>query len=253
MSHKPVKIIIADDDQDNRALLRTIFDNHANVKLVGEAGSGPELLNLASRLRPQAVFINIEMPEMEGMAAAKKLMEKDEDIIVVFTAARPDFAVEAFEISSFDYILKPFSTDRVEKTLDKIFARLAERDLDRQKLANVFKSTDKLYIKSGYELHFINIDSIYYVEKDRKRTVIHTTDNRFETHESINDLEKRLDKTSFFRSHKCYLINLKMVEKIIPWGDNSHLVKFFKSNKDALIARSKVKFLYELLEIGSDN
>jgi two-component system LytT family response regulator len=252
MAKRPIRIIIAEDEAANSAVLRNIFEKHTDIELIAEARNGLELLALTSRLKPQAVFLDIEIPEMDGMTAAKKLMENDEDIIIVFVTCRPDFAAQAFEISSVDYILKPFTQERIEKALERIHSRLAERDLDRQKLANVFKSADKLYIRSGHELNLIDFTSIFYVEKERRRTVIHTGDNRYETHESINDLEKRLDKMNFFRSHKCYLINLKKIEKIIPWGDNSHLVKFFGSEKDALIARSKVKTLYDLLEISFD-
>ena len=206
---------------------------------------------MALKLKPQVVFVDIEMPQLTGMDAVRELLEKIEDLVVIFVTAHADFAVEAFEISSFDYILKPFKADRVEKTLEKIRKHFSEKEVDLGKLYNMFKSTEKLCIKSGYELHFIDTDSIYYIEKDRKKTVIHTTGGTHETNESISDLTGRLNATNFFRSHKCYLINLQMIQKIVPWGDNSYLVKFFNSNNDALISRAKVKMLYDLLEIGT--
>lgn len=252
MSRKPIRILIAEDKPDDSTLLRSLFENRSDIELIVEARNGLELLALSHKLKPQAVFMTIEMPELDGLTAAKKLMEKNDDIIIVFVTGSRDFAAAAFEISSFDYILKPFTQDRVEKALERIHARLAEREIERQNVANIFKSADKLYIRSGYELHFIDFHTIFYVEKDRKKTVVHTIDNRYETHESINDIERRLDKNNFFRSHKCYLINLTKIEKIIPWGDNSQMVKFFGSEKDALIARSKVKALYKLLKVSSD-
>lgn len=252
MSQKTIKVIIAEDDASNRIFLRNILEKHRDVEIVGEATDGKELMALTYRLRPQVVFVDIEMPELDGMTAVKKLLEKNEDLIVVFVTGHSDFAVEAFELSSFDYILKPFKAERVEKTLDKIRACMKERDQEFEKLANIIKSSDKLYVKCGHELHFIDTNSIYYVEKDRRKTVIHTSGNKYETHESINDLEKRLDPHNFFRSHKCYLINLKKVEKIVPWGDNSYIVRFFNSNNDALISRAKVKMLHDLLDICLD-
>jgi len=252
MSQKTIKAMIAEDEPSSRAFLRSILEQHNDFEVVGESSDGKELMELVSQVKPQVVFVDIEMPELNGMSAAKKLLEKNEDLIIIFVTGHSDFAVEAFEISSFDYILKPYKADRVEKALDRIRAGMMERELEKQKLSRILKSSDKLYIKSGYELHFIDSDSIYYIEKEKKKTILHTTDNKFETHESINDLERRLDPIKFFRSHKCYLINLNKVEKIIPWGDNSYLVKFTSSNKDALIARSKVKMLYDLLEINPD-
>jgi len=252
MPQKPITVIIAEDDPHNRAFLRSILEQHPDIEVVGEAANGRELVSIAKKIKPQVLFVDIEMPEMDGMTAVKKLLGKNEDLMIIFVTGHSDFAVEAFEVSSFDYILKPFKADRVEKALDKIRSSMKERELDLQKLYTIFKASEKLYVKCGYELHFIESDSVYYIEKERKKTIIHTTKGRYETHETIMDLEKRLNPMDFFRSHKCYLINLKKVERIIPWGDNSYLVKFFNSNNDALISRSKVKMLYELLEMGSE-
>ncbi len=252
MSQKPIKVIIAEDQPSNRKFLRNILERHADFTVAAEAADGRELINLTKRHMPQVVFVDIEMPKINGMAAVKTLLDYNEDLLVVFVTGHSDFAVEAFEVSSFDYILKPYTEDRVQKTLEKIRGFMKERESDLQKLFNTFKTTDKLYVKCGYELHFIDADSIYYIEKERKKTVIHTVNGKYETHEPINELEKRLNPMNFFRSHKCYLINLKMVEKILPWGDNSYLVKFFNTQNDALMSRSKVKMLYEMLEVGSE-
>ncbi len=252
MTKKTLKAVIAEDDSSSRTFLRNILLQIPDIEVVGEAANGKELLNLVSRVKPHVVFVDVEMPEMDGMSAVKKMVDRNEDVAVVFITGYSDFAVEAFEVSSFDYILKPFKAERVEKALEKVRVHFKEREQDLSKLAGIFKSSDKLHVKCGHELHFIDANSVYYVEKERKKTIIHTTMNKFETHEPINELERRLNPVDFFRSHKCYLINLRMVEKIVPWGDNSYLVKFINSNKDALISRSKVKLLHELLDIGSD-
>ncbi len=248
---KIVKVLIAEDEPSSRTFLRNILTKQADFAVVGEASNGAELVELGSVLKPDAVFVDIDMPGMDGMSAVKKLIETNEDLIVVFVTGYADFAVEAFEISSFDYIMKPYKADRVVKTLDKIRAHYTEREQDMAKLAKVFKA-DKLYIKCGHELHFVETRAIYYIEKERKKTIIHTLINKYEAHESLNDLEERLNPADFFRSHKCYIINLRMVEKILPWGDNSYLVRFLNSNNDALISRAKVKLLYELLNIEGD-
>ncbi|WP_418791192.1 LytR/AlgR family response regulator transcription factor [Phosphitispora sp. TUW77] len=252
MSQKPIKVIIAEDQPSNRKFLKNILEKHDDFIVSAEAEDGRDLINLCKKHMPQVIFVDIEMPKINGMEAVKTLLEHNEDLLVVFVTGHPDFAVEAFEVSSFDYILKPYTEDRIQKTLEKIRGFLKEREMNLQELFNIFKKTDKLYVKCGYELHFIDADSIYFMEKERKKTVIHTVNGKYETHEPINELEKRLNPTNFFRSHKCYLINLKMVEKILPWGDNSYLVKFINTHNDALMSRSKVKMLYEMLDVGSE-
>lgn len=252
MSQKTIKVVIAEDEPSNRSFLRRIIEQQPDIEVIGEAENGMELVSLAQKLRPQAVFVDIEMPEMDGMSAVKQLLESNEDLVVVFVTGHPDFAVEAFEISSFDYILKPFNADRVRKTVEKMRRSISAKAEEINKLHTIFKSTNKLYVKSGHELHFVDAGTILYIEKEKKKTVIHTTGGKYETNEAINILENRLGPMDFFRSHRCYLINLKMVEKIVPWGANSYLVKFFNSNNDALISRSKVKMLYKILDIGME-
>lgn len=244
-----IKLVIAEDDLQCKNFLKEIIQNHGDIKIVGEAENGNELIHLVSSLRPHAVIADIEMPELNGMSAIKKLNEMNQEVLTIFVTAYSDFAVDAFEVSSVDFIVKPYSKERIGKALEKIRYWLNARDKDYDKLNNIVKSSDKLFIKFGHEIHFIDSDTIYFIEKERKKTVINTENNRYETFETMNELEKRLNPNYFFRSHKCYIINLKKIEKIIPWGSDSYLIKFFYCNSDALISRSKVKILHELLGI----
>lgn len=248
MGTNKIRVIIAEDNPDNRNYLRKILDEQPDIEILGEVDDGSALVSLANSLHPQVIFVDIEMSGMDGMTAVKTLLEKHEDMFVVFVTGHIDFAIDAFEISSFDYILKPYTAERIQKCLEKIRSKIDAREFDFQRLARLIKSTEKLYIKCGHELHFIDTASIYYIEKEKKKTVINTVGNKYETNESINDLEQKLDASIFFRSHKSYLINLKMVEKVIPWGSESYLVKFLNYNGDALMSRAKVKLLHDLLE-----
>ncbi len=120
MADTTFKIVIAEDEPTSRTFLRHIINRHSDFEIIGEASDGEELVDLASRLKPQVVFVDIEMPELDGMSAVKRLLENNNKLIVIFVTGYSDFAVEAFEIGAFDFILKPYKSSVVEKVLDKI-------------------------------------------------------------------------------------------------------------------------------------
>jgi DNA-binding LytR/AlgR family response regulator len=240
----PIQILIADDQYYERILLRHIIDQYGGFEIIGEAADGIELVDLASKKRAHVIFADVEMPGMDGMAAIKQIVKEYEDILVVFVTGYADFAVQAFEISSFDYILKPFLPERVTKTLDKIYTHITEK---RKAYLKTAKDIDKLFIKVGHAVNFIDQSSILFIEKQERKTVILTRENTYETNDPINEIEKRLDPSRFFRGHKSYVINLKQIESILPHGNNSYRVKFYNSTADALVSRSNIKALNELL------
>lgn len=251
MQHIKIKTIIAEDDYLSRQLLKGMLENFPEIEIIGEASNGLELIELAESQSPQVIFIDIDMPEINGLEAAQKLMAQDENRIIIFVTGHIDFAIKAFEISSLDYVLKPFELDRLEITVARIKTRVKQIDADFKKLARVLKGPEKLFIRHEREFHFIDAETILFIEKDkhRRKSSIYTTNHKYETYESLIDLETRLDPTYFCRSQKSYIINLRKVEKIIPWGDSTYLVRFTGSNLDAFMSRSKVQMLYEILNI----
>lgn len=248
-----IKTLIAEDDYMSRQLLKGMLEQFEDIQVIGEAANGLELMQLAKTLKPQVIFIDIDMPEVNGMSAAQEILAKDANIQIIFVTGHADYAVEAFEISSLDYILKPFELERIGKTVARIKAKISQLNTDITKLARILKGPEKLFVKSDHELHFIEADNIFFIERDKnkRKSIIYTTNNKYETWESLNELESRLDQTYFFRSHKSYLINLRKIEKIVPWGELSFLIRFTGSNLDAFMSRNKVQILYEILNIQS--
>ncbi len=242
-----LKILIADDNSVSRQLLRQTIETMEDVKVVGEAENGQELVEMANRLKPHLNLVDLDMPVLNGLDAIRQLAESNPRQYYVIITGHPDYALEAFNLYSFDYILKPFNPERVIQTISKIKDKFKDRGY--QLLVKALNTPQKLYVKSGNEILFIDTQNIIFIEKENKKTVIHTTDNKYETNEDIKDLEKRLNQNYFFRSHKSYLINLKMVEKLVVWGDTAYIVKFTRTNKDALMSKKKVRLLQNLLNI----
>lgn len=239
-----LKVLIADDNLGARTLISYCLAKIEGIEVKGEATSGEEALALAVAFHPEVVFLDVRMPGLDGIEVARQICLREREAFVVFVTAYPEYALDAFELYAYDYILKPIDEERVFKTITRIKAEIQARKVRRVALP---LSLNRLVIKSGYEHIFLDPEEIIFLEKESKRTLLYTLNGNYWTYETLNELEKCLDHKTFFRSHKSYLINLRMVAKIVPWANGSCLVKFRHTDKEALLSRAQAKILFRYL------
>lgn len=246
-----IKIIIAEDDDYCRRYIKDMLAEHADFEIIGEAVNGLELIELTTKLKPHAIIVDVEMPDLDGMTAVKTLAGNHEFPVVVFITGHADFAVEAFEISSCDYILKPYTEDRFQTAMERVRNAIKQRNSDLEQLSSFIGNFNKLYVKTKFELRFIDTDKILFIERIKNDTLMHCSDGSTVSipRKSLSELRLKLDSQFFFRSHKSYLINLTKVERILPWNSSTYMVKFQGSKKEAYISRSNVQNLTNMLEI----
>jgi len=242
-----LKVLIVDDNEIEREFLRFLLEEIQDIKIIGEAENGLEALELISTFDPDIIFLDIKMPEIDGIKVVKHIIANRLKTFIVFVTVERKFALEAFELDTVDYLLKPFDKSRLIKTIMRIKNRLASETKELQKKLN---SNSKLFIRFEGEIFAIDVDDIIFIEKDiSKYTTIHTVKGEYQSTKSIAELEQELSKfPNFFRGHKSYLINIDMVEKITPWGDSSYKVKFTNYSEDALISRRNAHKLNELFK-----
>lgn len=237
-----IKVLIADDESGMRLVLRKIIEKVEGFQVVGEAEDGGSALSLVEELNPQLIFLDIEMPNLDGIECAKLISDIDPKKIIVFATAHPSYMSDAFEVYAFDYITKPFKVDRVIKTLYRIKEIISEEKGEAQEKVVYQQSVaDKLIIKNKDGINFIDIDSIILIQREGKSTVLYTSDNRYTTSEGLSDIEERLGKLNFFRCHKSYLINTSKIVKISPYGRWTYIVQFKDIENDALITHKKYR------------
>jgi two-component system LytT family response regulator len=186
--------------------------------------------------------MDIELPGMTGVECAKRMLEINPDTYMVFSTAHDEYMGEAFEMYAFDYILKPFGLKRVKQTLERI-ASLLEKETGNQDETGL----DKLLIKNRDGMSFIDIDEIMLVFREGNRTKIVTSGESYLTSINLNEVEERLDGESFMRTHKSYIVNLKYITRILPYGRWTHIVKLKGIREDALITHEKLQMLEQLL------
>ncbi|MHB1127586.1 MAG: LytR/AlgR family response regulator transcription factor [Bacillota bacterium] len=245
-----LNVLIVDDNPVEREFLRVLLEEIESAKVVGEAEEGWRALDLATTLNPDIVFLDINMPGVDGVQVAKEIAAAGVKAFIVFVTVETKYAVEAFELDTVDYLLKPFDKARLWKTMVRIKKRLGAQPAamsQRPAKRNTPKIT-RLFIRYEGDILAVNVRDIYFVEKDPgKRTIIHTVNAVYQSGRSIAEIERELSGFSnFMRSHKSYLINLEKVERIIPWGDSSYLVRFVNYEKDALISRKNAQLVKSL-------
>ena len=246
-----IRVVIADDEEGMRMILRKMIAKAEGFQLCAEATNGNDLLALVDLYKPQVCFLDVEMPGMTGLECAKAIQDTNPRTIVVFATAHDDYMAQAFEVYAFDYMVKPFRVERVMKTLERI-RNVTLSSAASQKPAETMRPSRigaaaggriMLHHKEG--VNFVNQADILLVQRENRSTVLYATGGRrFETSEALGDVGERLDPQIFFRCHKSYIINLNVIDSITPYGRWTYVVHLCGTDQDALITHEK----YEELE-----
>lgn len=247
MQMNELRVLIADDDAGMRMVLRKIVDRVEDFVLAAEASDGKTALDLVERLKPDVVFLDVEMPEMTGVECARAIQDMNPGIIIIFATAHDSYMGDAFEVYAFDYLIKPFKVERVIQTLERARERLMART-SRAVSAPVPKQRTlpgKLMLRHREGVAFVNLQDILLIQREDRATVLYTKgDQRYVTNDSLGEMEEKLPSDAFFRCHKSYIINLNHMKDITPYGRWTYVVRLDGTDRDALITHEK----YEELE-----
>lgn len=213
------KALVIDDEPAARRLMKSLLQEHADtVEVIGEAGTGQEALRQIEALKPDLLFLDIQMPDLTGFEVLERLEQKPN---VIFTTAYEQYAIKAFENFSVDYLLKPIREDRLELSIQKLqrFGRL-NQDLNLsglQEIISQLKAPPKataLPIRTGDRITLVRFEQIAYLEAEDKYVYVHSTDGqKFLTDQTLSVLEEKLPE-NFFRIQKSYIINKERIREM---------------------------------------
>ncbi len=245
-----IRVLIADDNEAMRQIERRMIEKVEGFDLVGEAKDGLECIELTEKLRPQIIFLDVEMPGKTGVEAARIIQDMDPSIILIFATAHDQYMGDAFEVYAFDYLVKPFKISRVIQTLERARDRL-NPDRDEPPLphraARTAPSSGRMMLHHREGVTFVNMQDIVLIQREDRSTVIYTrSGERYVTGDSLAETEARLDPAVFFRSHKSYIINLNHISNITPYGRWTYVVRLTGITQDALITHEKYEELEKL-------
>lgn len=239
-----IRTLIADDELYSRDELKHLLSSYPAIQVVGEAETGESAVMKALQLQPDVVFLDVEMPKMTGMEAAKSLLELKKVPLIVFATAYPQFAAEAFRYEAVDYLLKPYDDEQLRETIQRIEKRfLTQKDKEPGKQAG------KLAVEGDGEILYLEPKEILYISREEKFSKIITRTNEYETKTPLKDLESRLLPYSFFRIHKSYLVNLDYVTRLTPWFNGAYQLQIEGREGMLSVSRNYVKSLRTELEL----
>jgi two-component system LytT family response regulator len=216
-ARRRARCLIVDDEAPARAELRYLLESFPDVQVVGEATNADEAAVLLDSLHYDVVMLDIRMPGGTGLELAKRLRAQENPPAIVFTTAYPDHAVEAFDLSAVDYLVKPFDEERVGRALERALRPFGVDDDEPP--APATDPTDpaltaRIPIQQAGRTVLVEPDAIYYASASRGYSYLKLADDRVLTTYTLADLERRLS-AGFFRCHRSYLVNLRHVRELV--------------------------------------
>lgn len=239
-----IRTLIVDDEPYSRDELRHLLGEYPFIDIVCEAESGEAAILKVIQLQPDVVFLDVEMPKLDGMRVAKALMELKNPPLFVFATAYPQFAVEAFRYDAIDYLLKPYDEEQLKETIDRI-----EKKLSGAKEMEQVKPSGKLALETDGEIFYLEPKEILYIYRDDKVTKVVTIAAEYETKTPLKELESRLLSFGFFRIHKSFLVNLEYVTRLTPWFNGAYQLEIEGCKELLSVSRNYIKALRTKLEI----
>lgn len=208
-----VRAVIADDEPLAREQLRDLLVRVPWVTIVGEAGDGATTIRTVNALRPELLFLDIQMPEGDGLEVLRSLAHRPQ---VIFTTAFDKYAVAAFEVQALDYLLKPFGAQRLEQALERVRPTLSSGDADtvgeRFEAATTSQPLRRIYARVGGRIIPVAVEKILHCEARGDYVALHTADRTYVVNVSVEYLAARLSAESFVRIHRSHIVNLETVE-----------------------------------------
>jgi two-component system, LytTR family, response regulator len=237
-----MKALVIDDERLARAELRRLLSAFPEIEVIGEAANSAQTREQLAALRPELLFLDVQMPGESGMELLASLEPPLPH--VVFTTAYDEFAVKAFELNALDYLLKPVDPARLASAIEKLRDRVngsqvtAAKPASRERLL----AEDKVFVREGDRCWFVEVKAIRLLESEGNYTRVHFDSAQPQLFRSLNAMEERLDPRFFFRANRRQIVNLAWIDKIEPWFSGGLLVHLKGGAKVELSRRQAQEF-----------
>lgn len=242
----PIRVVVVDDEELARARIKGLLKAFDDLECVGEAENGLEAVERIRELGPDLVFLDIQMPGMDGFEVLAAL---DDVPLVIFATAYDEYALRAFEVNSIDYLLKPIEKERLAQAVERARELLSgENELGREieRIVGLVRTrgVDRLPVQRGKKIVLVDHANIVWVEASEGLVFVHTRDQRFLVNTTMAELEARLDPGTFFRTHRSSIVNLNHVVEIVPWFGGKYKVVIDDAGRSELVlSRARARAL----------
>ncbi|HGM5490296.1 TPA: LytR/AlgR family response regulator transcription factor [Serratia fonticola] len=244
-----MKAIIVEDEFLAQQELTYLINKHSKITIEATFEDGLDVLKYLQNHQVDAIFLDINIPSLDGVLLAQNISKFAHRPSIVFITAYKEHAVEAFEIEAFDYILKPYHEARIITMLQKLEA-LHNRPVPSQEpSAPANRTSHSINLIKDERIIVTDINDIYYAAADEKVTRVYTRREEFVMPMNITEFYQRLPEEFFFRCHRSYCVNLAKIREIVPWFNNTYILRLSDLDFEVPVSRSKVKAFRQLMRL----
>lgn len=240
-----MRAVIADDERLARQELKSMLATYPGIEIVGECADAKSAIETINSLRPDVVFLDIQMPGKTGFDVLEEVTFVPE---VIFVTAHDEFALKAFEVNALDYLLKPVQGARLSDAIKKVQDRIRENQAAPTEKANVLGEGDQVFVKDGEKCWFVKLGDVRLFESEGNYVRLFFGTSRPLILRSLNYLDERLNHKTFFRASRKHIINLQWVDNIESWFNGGLLVKL-KGGETVEISRRQAVKLKEMMSL----
>ena len=243
-----IKTLIIEDEELARELIKNYLKETDFVEIIHECDNGFDGAKAITELKPDLVFLDIQMPKLNGFEMLELIDDPPE---IIFITAHNEFAIKAFEMNAVDYLLKPYSKDRLLTALTKAAERLKTRPSSAKKIQTLIQSPitekmERVVVKSGTRIKVIPVEKIVYLEAQDDYVMIYTEEGKHLKQATMKHFEDCLDPSMFIRVHRSYVVRVDQVVQLEPYSKENYVLKL-KNGATLKVSRSGLKSLKEKL------
>jgi len=246
-----IKTVIIEDETPAREILKFYLKDFPEIEIIAECADGFSGLKTISSLKPELVFLDIQMPRLTGFELIEVMTEKP---VIIFTTAYDQFAIKAFEMNAIDYLLKPFPKERLKSAVNKAVEKISRKIEEPaepsttliEKLPKPSSPLNRVVVRKGNSINLINVDQIKYIEAQDDYVMIYHVTGKALKQQSMKYYEENLPGNDFVRIHRSYIARVTEIKRIEPYGKDNH-VAILNSGEKLPVSRAGYKHLKEEL------
>ena len=244
-----IATVVIDDEKLALEELTYLLKDYPEIEVVGSAGNGVEAVDLIEKLGPDLVFLDVQMPGLDGIGVIRKLRENSDDLpYFVLVTAFENYAIEAFHMEALDYLLKPVEKSRLDKTIQRAHRVFSEHRSPSEPSKD---QRTKILVKNAGRSFIVDAQDIVYATIDEGViTIVTATLEGESNYKTIEELQSNLDADTFWRVHRSYLVNINRIREVIPWFKSSYQIRMDdKKQTEIPVSRVQTKRLRTLLKL----
>lgn len=244
--NKTMRVLVVDDEELGRKMVRRMLENYSEVEIIGECESGEEAITEINAKSPDLVFLDVQMPEIDGFMVLSKINQEHLPF-VIFVTAYDEYALRAFEVNALDYLLKPYDRKRFDQAFQRAVNQINHQNsnLMNEKIISLLSEnrptknfTERFVIKSNGRVFFLDVGEILWIEADGNYVFLHTAQKKHIFRETLTSIESKLNPNKFRQISRSIIVNLNFIKELQP---------FFRGNYKILLkngAELKLSFRY---------